>query len=606
MARDLTIRITADNADAVTKLGQTEKAITGVESSTGKANKGLEGLAGAFGMAKKAIGVLGIGVTIFEFQSLAGQIQDTADKLGIGTDAIQRWKFAAEQTGGSLEGMTSAATMLYRNLAGGEKGVVSALEELGLKLADVRAMKPEQAFEEIADRVGRIPDPMKQVGLGAALMGRGFADNLPAMKQGLKALGDQAQELGLVMDEKAIKAGDAFGDTLDQLKGSFMSLIGTALTPILPILNELLQAVLPIVKVLAELLNLVLTPLGWVLQKVAEGIRWLVEKVTEAIKPTQWLKAAWEGVVSVFTVAKDAIVNAAKAIYEGVAFWLVEKFEWIVGKVKGAVGAVKGFFSDLYTAVVGGSYIPDMVTEIGQHIQRLDPLMVQPVDAMTKRTTSLFQTMTTSIDNVFTEWSNKLGDWVQTAVPGLLGQGMAGVASGILNGVMGLFTGGLNKLVQMGVDLAWKGLKKLGSMIAGLFRGEGAKTNDVRDEWMAGLGGLSGAHGLIAGFGNDWTLLNAFEQAYRASSRDDLMRWIEVFERRLMELQGGAAPNPNAPAPGGGAGGGLGDPRLPEGGGSTYVFNNPQFSDRASIDDLTRRVGNAIMADLTMRMRLAQ
>jgi hypothetical protein len=423
------------------------------------------------------------------------------------------------------------------------------------------------------------------------------------MKQGLKTLGDEAQKLGLVMDETAIKAGDEFGDTLDQLKGSFMSLIGTALQPILPILNELLQAVLPIIKVLAELLTVVLTPLGWVLQKVAEGIRISIEWLVKWIKPIEFAKTVWDGLVSVFKGSVDAIVGFAKAIYEGVKTWLVDKFEWIVGKVKGAIDSVKGFFSDLYESVVGGSFIPDMVTEIGQHIERLQPLMVQPVDAMTRQVTSSFQAMTTAVSNEFTAWGNKLGDWVQNVVPGLLGKGLGAMASGLLSGVMNLFTGGLSQLVAMGVDLAWKGLKKLGSLIAGLFKGEGARTNDLRDQWMAGLGGLDAAHSLIAGFGNDWTLFNAFEKAYFASNRDDFLRWVEIFERRLAELQAGAAPNPNAPSPGGGGGGAAPD-RPGEGGGAgptAIVINNPQFSDRRSMDELTARIGQTLMGRMMGR-----
>jgi hypothetical protein len=637
----LLLRISVDNSGAITAFNETEQAIAKTEKAAKSSGKAADDSTKVFRDFGKAIGaafsINAVGQMAKGVLDFASTVTDTADKLDVSVEAIQRWNYAAQQTGGSLEGLTSAATMLYRNLAGGEKSTIAALEQLGLSLEGVRAMRPEQAFELIADRVGKMKNPIDQVAVGAQLMGRGFADNLPAMKAGLQTLGDQAQTMGLIMSRELIAKGEQLGDTWEQVGMRMQKLKAEALVPVLDVFTGLPAPIQTVIAVAIEFKDLLyglglvivaaggptaaLAGLGTALASIGGVLATAGGAIATFLSgPIGWITAgiiALAGVVyynwdSIKTWTKDlweAVTGYAQKIYEGVAYWLVEKFEWIVGKVKGAVSSVTGFFNDAYEYIVGKSIVPDMVTEIGQWIQKLDPLMVQPVDAMTKRTTSLFQAMTTSIDNVFTEWSNTLGHWVQNVVPGLLGRGMAGVASGLLNGIMGLFTGGLNQLISMGVDLAWKGLKKLGSLIAGLFKGEGAKTNDLRDEWMAGLGGLEGAHGLIAGFGNDWTLLNAFEQAYRASSRDDLLRWIEVFQRRLAELQSGAVANPNAPAPGGGGAGGgdPADPRPAGGGGTSIVINNPQFNDRRSIDDLATRIGQTLMGRMTGRgLRFSQ
>jgi hypothetical protein len=550
VARDLNIRITADNSDANAKLGQTEQAITGVEQSGKKADKSIQGLGAAFGLAKKAIGVLGIGVTVFEFMSLSSQIQDTADRLGVGVEAIQRWKFAAEQSGGSLEGLTSAATFLMKGLGSGNEGVVGALEELGLKLEDVRAMRPEQAFELIADRVGKIPDPMKQVSLGAALMGRGFADNLPAMKQGLVALGNQAQELGLVMDETAIKAGDEFGDTLDQLKGAFMALIGTALKPILPILTELLQAVLPIVKVLAELLNLVLTPLGYVLQKVAEGIGWVVEKVTALLKPTEWIRKAWEGLVYVFETARDAIVDTAKKIYEGVNYWLFERFGDTVRGVKGLIGAVDSVYKQLWLNVVGRSYIPDMIDAIAAEFARLPRVMVQPAVQGAKQVDQAFQnlgqdaTLTTKqfitqglgpATSAFTQFglagsraSSAVAAGIQQMIQGIQQLAAATTAMQAYGGWMTIFSAAYSLAVeamsrdtrQAAVDAQhWAdALRDVGAAIEEL----GAEAPSIEELVAAGFG-AGGWAGPLAKFSSG------------NFSRDQLMQFMQFYQRLAEE-----------------------------------------------------------------------
>lgn len=109
---------------------------------------------------------------------------------------------------------------------------------------------------------------------------------------------------------------------------------------------------------------------------------------------------------------------------------------------------------------------------------------------------------------------------------------------------------GLKKLwdgIQAVFSSIWSGIKAIGSAIGGLFKGEGAKTNDTRDVWMDRLGGLEGAHGIIAQSGNDPALLAAFEKAYAAGNRDDFSAAATEFDARRDELglaKGGIAVSP--------------------------------------------------------------
>lgn len=70
-----------------------------------------------------------------------------------------------------------------------------------------------------------------------------------------------------------------------------------------------------------------------------------------------------------------------KRLYENVKRWLLDKFEGIVNRVKGAVDRVTGFFKGMYRAVVGGSYVPDMIVGIKNEMARLDRIMVAPARA---------------------------------------------------------------------------------------------------------------------------------------------------------------------------------------------------------------------------------
>lgn len=111
---------------------------------------------------------------------------------------------------------------------------------------------------------------------------------------------------------------------------------------------------------------------------------------------------AWDAAKAMATNMLNALVNLAatvgpavvghmKALYEGVKAWLMDKlgavFKWVGDKVSW----VGDQFFKLYDAVVGHSYIPDMVTEIGEHMARLTGLMVVPAQRMTHATAKAFE-----------------------------------------------------------------------------------------------------------------------------------------------------------------------------------------------------------------------
>jgi hypothetical protein len=103
----------------------------------------------------------------------------------------------------------------------------------------------------------------------------------------------------------------------------------------------------------------------------------------------------------------DKITEIVSRLYNGVKQWLVDKlgavFDWLRDKIK----AVTGFFFDMYDAVVGNSYVPDMVTEIGQEFTRLQGLMVDPAKKAADDTKEAFRQMASDVmgllDRLFPE-----------------------------------------------------------------------------------------------------------------------------------------------------------------------------------------------------------
>jgi hypothetical protein len=165
--------------------------------------------------------------------------------------------------------------------------------------------------------------------------------------------------------------------------GSFTTAVKT-LIPVVTLLWGLLAAH-PFVVIGAAVAALaVAVVMNWdKIVKVMEG--WAS---TVAAKVDAGLKA----VVHVFTSANTAITGIARDLAIRVEDYLVGKMLAIFNRLKGGIEEVKGYFKGLYEAVVGHSYIPDMVEEIGDHMRNLDVTMTAPARNAVVNTGTVFQT----------------------------------------------------------------------------------------------------------------------------------------------------------------------------------------------------------------------
>ena len=100
-----------------------------------------------------------------------------------------------------------------------------------------------------------------------------------------------------------------------------------------------------------------------------------------------------KGILGAFAAFSPEVVSWVKKTWEGVKLWLVDKFATIVKAVGEKVQAVAGFFKHLWDAVVGHSYVPDMVDGIRDEFARLDEVMVKPALAATAKVNAAFKSV---------------------------------------------------------------------------------------------------------------------------------------------------------------------------------------------------------------------
>lgn len=107
--------------------------------------------------------------------------------------------------------------------------------------------------------------------------------------------------------------------------------------------------------------------------------------------------------LSVFNSIAPGAVDAMKRLVEGVREWIVGRLNAIWQSAMAKIEAVKAAFFDLYDAVVGNSYVPDMVDEIGENMARLKAVMVDPAMRATASTKDAFRSLASDVAGLLDE-----------------------------------------------------------------------------------------------------------------------------------------------------------------------------------------------------------
>lgn len=171
--------------------------------------------------AKTMMGVLGIAFSVAAIKSWvtsiidgASKIDDLSKKIGVSREAVQRWSYAAEQSGQSIETVDRAVSFMNKTLSEGEKSTVGALKLAGLSFDAIRRMRPEDAFNTIIKALQGIEDPMTRARVAMELFGRTGQDLLPAIQDGFADTAEAAE----IMSDETIRRLDAAGDAWVKFK----------------------------------------------------------------------------------------------------------------------------------------------------------------------------------------------------------------------------------------------------------------------------------------------------------------------------------------------------------------------------------------------------
>lgn len=229
--------------DHIARMGGSMSSTTGLSVTQLNALGIAAGVAAA-GVASIALAGIAVGRQLFDLSKQAAdfgsEIFDASEKTGLAAESISAMKFAADQSGSSLEQVTSGIAKFSKTVgaaADGSKQAAANLKALGLEpqeaLNDLDA-----ALAKVMKRIVDAKPGVEQMTLAQKAFGKSGADLLPFLKSfdgDLEGLIKRAKELGVTIDDEAARAADEFGDQLDTLSAQFAGVgrtIGSAFMPI--------------------------------------------------------------------------------------------------------------------------------------------------------------------------------------------------------------------------------------------------------------------------------------------------------------------------------------------------------------------------------------
>lgn len=275
---------------------------SGLKRFAANAAKGIAVAAAAFAAA-----AAGIGLAVRGVLNEADQMGKVAQSLGVPVDELSRLKHAAEMSGSSLEGLSPTLRRLGANIMESVSKPTSAAGKafnalgIDLKNTDGSLKNSSQVMSDLAEKLSQMPDGAEKTALAMQLMGRSGADLIPMLNGGrdaLQAMKDEADALGIVIDQKTATAAANFNDNLTRLS-RMLSGVWTKLT--------------------AELAPALAAMTGYFVDAAKEsgGFGSAISRAAQtAIDGALWVIDAWHGLKVVFPALEVAATGFAHVVME--------------------------------------------------------------------------------------------------------------------------------------------------------------------------------------------------------------------------------------------------------------------------------------------------
>lgn len=208
-------------------------------------------------LARNALGLLGVAFGTREAIEwvkssidVADQANKTAQKIGISTEALTGYQYAAKLADVDNEKLQSSLVKLAKNMeaaaySGGTQAQTFKL--IGVETVDAsgKLRSIDGVMLDVADRFAGMEDGAQKAALAQELFGKAGAELIPFLNQGrdgIEQLRAEAERLGVVISTDTARQAEEFNDNLARLKASTTGVANALAEEMLPKLSRITSA----------------------------------------------------------------------------------------------------------------------------------------------------------------------------------------------------------------------------------------------------------------------------------------------------------------------------------------------------------------------------
>ncbi len=196
-----------------------DEATTSVTGFGSALNK-VTSLLGAFGIYLSAAALVGFAKNVV---SSVGGLGELAEQLGISTDALQAYRFAAMQSSVGSEQFETTIKKLTQNIgdaAQNSDSAIKAFQNMGIGVLDMsgKVRTTESVLGDIADRIRDAKSEAERAQIAMDTFGKSGFRLIPMLlqgREGLIAWTAAAKEAGVINRAEIIKSFDEASDAID-------------------------------------------------------------------------------------------------------------------------------------------------------------------------------------------------------------------------------------------------------------------------------------------------------------------------------------------------------------------------------------------------------
>ncbi len=212
---DLVLALSADTAKFQSDLGRADRLAKKFSREVGQA---LGTLAAGF---LTLAGAAGIGGLIKSQIDAADEANKMSQKLGIATETLSEYFFAAKLANVSNQQLQVGLQQLAKNQADfviGTGEAKYAFDALGISQEQVKALNGDNAklFELVAGKLAGFADGGNKTAIAMKILGKSGAELIPLINS-LESARKEAHELNAIIDKPTAMAAEQFNDNLTRM-----------------------------------------------------------------------------------------------------------------------------------------------------------------------------------------------------------------------------------------------------------------------------------------------------------------------------------------------------------------------------------------------------